>query len=69
MQSRQCVQLPRRQHGGPRRQGDAGRGHIIVDVKGFKLGIIGLTYRDTPKVTLATNIGGSSSRLCRERLG
>lgn len=33
-------------------------GHIIVDVKGFKLGIIGLTYRDTPKVTLATNIEG-----------
>ena len=33
-------------------------GHIIVDVKGFKLGIIGLTYRDTPTVTLATNIEG-----------
>jgi len=32
--------------------------HIIVDVGGFKLGIIGLIYRETAQVTLATNVEG-----------
>lgn len=33
-------------------------GHIIVDTGGFKLGIIGLIYRETRQVTLATNVEG-----------
>jgi 2',3'-cyclic-nucleotide 2'-phosphodiesterase (5'-nucleotidase family) len=34
------------------------KGHIIVDTGGFKLAIIGLIYRETEKVTLATNVEG-----------
>ncbi len=33
-------------------------GHIIVDIGGFKLAIIGLIYRETRQVTLATNVEG-----------
>lgn len=32
--------------------------HIIVDAGGFKLGIIGMIYKETQKVTLASNVDG-----------
>ena len=34
------------------------KSHIVVDSAGFKLGIIGLIYRETEKVTLAANVSG-----------
>jgi 2',3'-cyclic-nucleotide 2'-phosphodiesterase (5'-nucleotidase family) len=38
------------------------KGHILVDAGGFKLAIIGLIYRETDKVTLATNVEGIEFR-------
>ena len=34
------------------------KGHVIIEAGGFKLGVIGLIYRETEKVTLASNVKG-----------